>query len=231
MEHVVSRAALRSPVGTPEPASEPDLSARSNIEYTYVDHDVPLEPRQDEEQLDFRLFASAETAQKNYPHKIRLRSPTPTTAAAGFVRPRSNSSYFADVSEVDFAKAAPTGEQILAQSRIPWPGTALPWKLLHAASKVTDVQSLPGVQRHMDAILPGKRRRLGKKSRIKLRTKIASEHRREDATRAAVEAKEAAEREKKTRRNREKKVKKRLREKAKKVEARAEDDQSSSDSG
>lgn len=119
-----------------------------------------------------------------------------------------------------------TGEQVLAQARIPWPGSSYSWKVLHLplsnVQKSIRPQQLEPLRNLVNDNLQAKRKRPGKKYRIKLRRKQAALQAQRDARKAAAETKEAAKREKRTRRNREKKVKRRERDRAKKSAATLE---------
>lgn len=207
------------------------MRLKSFTDFEYVDHEgTPAEPAE-EEQLDFRLFAAA-SARQQEPAKIRLRSPTPTNAQPGFIRPSRDISYYLADSLTSsqysrVAAVAVTGEQVLARAYTPWPGSTYPWKVLllpaSASGKSLKSQTRSEFARLVDQDAPTKRKRLGKKARLKLRTKVASQKRQQEAKREASERKEADEREKRTRRNREKKVKKKLRDKAKKTGATGDD--------
>lgn len=186
--------------------------------------------RNEDEGLEFRLFAQTKatdlTDSTPFLQKIRLRSPSVTDAEPGFVHlERENHYYFAETlsptGEQRLNSVALSGAQVLARSHIQWPGSTYDWKVLQLPSYTNSASSRAAIP----AVLPklatddavAKRRRPGKKSRIKTRTRLAAERLRRKETQKSALEKEAAEREKRTQRNREKKVKKKLREKAKKM--------------
>ncbi|KAK0259874.1 hypothetical protein LTR35_016020 [Friedmanniomyces endolithicus] len=240
MERVVSRADLHSPARTPD--LEPELLAVKDLKkinaFHYVANtDDTVQPGEPEDDLDFRLFAAASTTDAaKAPTKIRLRSPTPQTTAAGFVVPeRGRGYYFADTLETEdeenFTRAALSGAQVQALSRAPWPGSAYEWKVVHLpAAKGWRPAELPassgGVVVEIDGGL--KRKRPGKKLRIRIRTKLAISRVEAEKLQAEAEnsqayavAREAADREKRIRTNRAKKLRKRAKEKAGKTEVEA----------
>ncbi|KAK5122807.1 hypothetical protein LTR85_003722 [Meristemomyces frigidus] len=234
MEQRVSRADLRSPDGTPAPESDVEIIARlkklNNLDYVLDEgHDeVPaMEPGTiavEDDQLEFQLFASTNKLATEPANRIRLRSPTPPTGDPGLVNSTRNSDYYFAPSltaadEERLASSALSGEDVLSRLNVPWPGSRYAWKVLHLPpSSLTQSARTQNAalsfklsnQHDDDDEAPGKRTRPGKKTRIKVRVKLA-------ASRTAAQTKEVAEKEKRIRRNREKKVKKRLREKAKKV--------------
>ncbi|KAH0841667.1 hypothetical protein AYO21_01099 [Fonsecaea monophora] len=165
--------------------------------------------------------------------RIRL-SRTPEPAAleeslslenAHFLRPHRPDSYYFTAAlpeeatqalRTQYADVAVSTADILSRAtRTKWPGTALPWRLIH-------VQLLHGKDRSAGAQplrsstsssssgskRPSKKRRILLRRRLALRQELA----------AQAKATEETEREKRTRRNREKKVKRKEREKRKKVE-------------
>lgn len=201
-----------------------------------TDAPPPASAEGDGEELAFRLFApsaapktqvagteSASTAQR-----IMLRSPSLDPAEAGFVQPRRPASYYttgvpSDESKATFEASAISTEQLFSQSRIPWPGSRYPWKVLHIPSTQipqtvrSQILQPAGFERLGNTEAPTKHRRKGKQTRIRIRMKLAKGKQRDEAKRKAAEDAEAAEKEKRTKRNREKKVKKKAREKAKKA--------------
>lgn len=239
MEHVVSRADLAGTESSPSPS--PDLDAierfRGLVEFDFITSSAsndrsaaPVEDK-DDDGLDFQLFAAPKTggnakaSETGEPHKIRLSSPLLNSDRFGFVRPhRCQGYYFAEVpSSEEKCKleiAALEGEQVLARSKSPWPGSAYAWKVLHlppsGVSKDLRPPDLAKLPRLTGAQETKKRTRPGKKCRLKIRKKSAASQAQKNVKKAAAETKEAAEREKRTRRNREKKVKKKAKEKAKK---------------
>ncbi|KAK0794754.1 hypothetical protein LTR59_007672 [Friedmanniomyces endolithicus] len=228
MERVVSRTELQSPASPPVLTPESDafrhLRALDDLHYVTKPTE-DLQPGDPEEDLDFRLFAAVSTADGvSAANKIRLRSPTPQTTAAGFVVPgRGRRYYFAETSATgdkeNFARAALSGAQVLALSLKPWPGSAYPWKVVHVPSTKGRLPSgSVAVKDRIDVTtdLLAKRKRPGKKSRIKIRTKLAISRVEAEKSQANAVAREAAEREKRVRTNRAKKLKRRAQEKAKK---------------
>ncbi|KAK1048251.1 hypothetical protein LTR74_017567 [Friedmanniomyces endolithicus] len=228
MERVVRRADLHSPARTPD--LEPELLAVKDLKkinaFHYVANtDDTVQPGEPEDDLDFRLFAAASTTDAaKAPTKIRLRSPTPQTAAAGFVVPqRDHGYYFADTlvtaDKENYARVALSGAQVLALSRAPWPGSAYEWKVVHVPSTKGRLPSgSVAVKDRIDVTTDvlAKRKRPGKKSRIRIRTMLALSRVEAEKSQANAVAREAAEREKRVRTNRAKKLKRRAQEKAKK---------------
>ncbi|KAK5132335.1 hypothetical protein LTR08_009170 [Meristemomyces frigidus] len=225
MEQTVSRVDLQSIEGTPEPESKSEAIARLKQlnDFDFVHHisnaaagfDVDGKGAENDE-LDFQLFATNNSATEPV-SKVRLRSPTPATGEHGFVVPeRGSAYYFAPAPDAltkgDYEISALSGADVLSNALSPHPGSAYPWKVTHlplsSLSLAARTQAVAPIRNESE--LQKKRTRPGKKSRIKVRIKLA-------ASRTAAEIKETAEREKKIRRNREKKVKKKAREKAKKA--------------
>ena len=176
-----------------------------------------------DEEAELVLFAGpSKTAESQ---KIRLSSPDAEPREPGLLVKKPRSYYFADEvtseTEEQLQAIAVTGAQVREMSQIPWPGCALPWKVLklthHGMKKAVLVGHPPALVELEDG--QKKRSRKGKKSRIALRKKMqAADHKQAEQARIAQEKAEA-DREKRTRRNREKKVKKKAREKAKKETA------------
>jgi len=231
MEHIVSRSALQSPASTPELASNAEVTARLKDlnDFEYVGHENGhAENPENEEQLDFRLFATTQTKPGEESRKIRLKSPTPTFADPSFTQPNRDLSYYfagplSDSNQLQLENAAVAGQQVIARSSSPWPGSAYSWKVTRlpvtSLSGSIPIDATASTRVLKDEATSSERKRPGKKSRIKLRVKLASQSCQQETLLAATASKEAAEREKKTRRNREKKAKKKMREKAKKAAA------------
>lgn len=245
MERSIRRDDLRSASPTPPPPSDDEALDRlrrlNDLQFATHDVDMTDVPQDaaaeaEDEELAFRLFApsaapkvqAAETKPASTVQKIRLRSPSLDPAEAGFVQPRRPMSYYitgpeTEDTKANFEAAAISAEQLLSQSRMPWPGSSYPWRVLHIPStqipKAVRSQILQpaGFERLGNTEPPNKRRRKGKQTRIRVRMKLAKGKQREEAKRKAAEEAEAAEKEKRTKRNREKKVKKKAREKAKKA--------------
>ncbi|TKA79834.1 hypothetical protein B0A55_02782 [Friedmanniomyces simplex] len=185
-----------------------------------------------DDDLDFRLFAtpSAPGAAKAE-SKIRLRSPTPQTTAAGFiVMERDRRYYFADAfttaTKETYVRVALSGAQILALSRTPWPGSAYPWKVLNlppVKGKGKTQPAQPSDQLTSETGGASKRKRPGKKARIQIRAKLATSRVEAGKREVDAAAREAVEREKRVRLNRVKKLRKRARDKAKKAQAERND--------
>ncbi|TKA28316.1 hypothetical protein B0A54_16115 [Friedmanniomyces endolithicus] len=228
MERVVSRTELQSPASPPvlTPESDAFRHLRALDDLHYVTKPIEdLQAGDPEDDFDFRLFAAVSTTDAaKAPTKIRLRSPTPQTTAAGFVvSERDRGYYFADTLETEdkenFTRAALSGAQVQALSRTPWPGSAYEWKVVHVPSVKGSLPSRPAaVKDQIDVTMDvdAKRKRPGKKSRIKIRTKLAISRVEAENSQARAVAREAAEREKRVRTNRAKKLKRRAQEKAKK---------------
>ncbi|KKY20463.1 hypothetical protein UCRPC4_g04165 [Phaeomoniella chlamydospora] len=163
-------------------------------------------------------------------HKIRIRSPTPLDTAGdgagGFINPHRHRGYYftfsptndwdkefeiIDVRKAQFTDVAVSGPDIQVLAQTKWPGTSLPFRVLHIPISQCKVPRPSSTTTTTENKLHSRRRpRLCKKRRILLRMKLQ----------ASKEA-ERSEKEKKTKRNREKKVKKRLRDKEKAAAAAA----------
>jgi Fungal protein of unknown function (DUF2011) len=182
--------------------------------------------RQEEEAFEFRLFSAPAALKtedesktpKSAPSKINIRSPTPDQQSDGrFVNPHRPLTYYFTPSgdNSNFSLAAVSSDDVLTLSQSPWPGTQLPWRVIHLPSSKV---SMTDVSSHAKSMLKVKgpdsaNRRKGKpskKRRILLRTR---------AKRVIDKAKEKEDhlREKKTRLNREKKIKRKAKEKAEKA--------------
>jgi hypothetical protein len=171
----------------------------------------------------FRLFASSSSGAAAAT-RVVIRSPSPGTAEGGFVTgPRPRSYYFADADAAQrarFRRVALSGDDVLSQRRMHWPGWALPWKVttLQEAGAMAEREERSNSRGRDRGRGKGKGSlRIGKKRRIVLHKRaaaLAAQRALRDTTQAE---RDAAEREKRTRRNREKKVKKKAREKAKKA--------------
>ncbi|KAK3629943.1 hypothetical protein LTR56_008824 [Elasticomyces elasticus] len=97
MERIVSRVDLLSPAGTPEPEELSDLTAQVRPQkFKFVTKTSETDnfafAKDNEDLLDFRLFAP--TSATESANKIRLRSPTPHTTAPGFVAHERNLNYY-----------------------------------------------------------------------------------------------------------------------------------------
>ncbi|KXL42518.1 hypothetical protein M433DRAFT_27928 [Acidomyces richmondensis BFW] len=237
MEKTVSRNDLQSPICSSEPPSDPAAIERfkDSAELEFVEHDPTIEEHlaqsPESEQLDFQLFA-ASTPSATVVNKIRLRSPTPGCAEGGFINPKRISEYYFTYSpgpeeKRKFEVAAVSGEDVLARSRQPLLGGRYSRKVLHlpisSLTHAAQIQAAALWPRLVSDSAERKRRtRPGKKYRIRIRTKLAAAKARQEAKKAADDAKNAAEREKRNKRNREKKIKRRDKERAKKAAAAKE---------
>lgn len=239
MEHVVSRADLLDANGSPSPSPEPDalerfralghldFAASSQTQEVDVTGEVQGGGEDDgDEGLEFQLFAApkggeTKATEVGETHRIRLKSPSVDPERIGFLRPhRSPSYYYATPLSEEEKGVALRGDQVLACAKVPWPGSAYGWKVLHlppfGLSKDLRTTSQSILPQLTGAESRSRRTRPGKKYRIKLRRKAAEGARKKEERRKVEEDKVAAEKEKRTRRNREKKVKRKAKEKAKK---------------
>ncbi|OAP62054.1 hypothetical protein AYL99_04257 [Fonsecaea erecta] len=210
--------------------------------------DVNLE--EEDQEFEFRLFTSTSkpTVRPSQPDvpvadsKIRLsRTPEPAELAdslslerAHFLRPNRPDSYYftsalpketIEALRSQYADVALSTSEVLCRAEsTKWPGSALPWRLIHVelldkshrfqgvAQSAVSAMGTRDSSSHMSQPRP---KRPSKKRRILLRRRLAL--RQELAAQARVT--EETEKEKRTRRNREKKVKRKEREKRKKMEA------------
>lgn len=216
------------------PPSSPDMKSLKKLdEFEFVNHDEAASdghgPNADDEEMDFLLFAPStnKTSDAVDVAKIRVQTPPLATGEPGFVIPDRDQSYYftkelANDTKEMLSQAAVSGQDVLMRSKCNWPGSSYPWKVLHIQNTKRQRLSLSNANtlfaKLCDSPSHAKRKRPGKKTRVKVRTKAAMVKARQDESRKAAEQKEAEEREKRTRRNREKKVKKKQREKAKKTE-------------
>ncbi|KAF2491433.1 hypothetical protein BU16DRAFT_529957 [Lophium mytilinum] len=235
----VRRDELYSPAPSPRSSPDPALTEllriqAQNISFETVetannpatapDHQNAADEEDEEEELEFHLFAPTAAQESNDapPHRIRIGSPD-RNGKEGFVVPeRPPEYYFAteadDTRRAQLNAAAISGEEVLERAKIPWPGFEMPWRVTKISSRglVKDV-----VAGHADVLVElevGKRKRPGKKARIKTRIKAKEEHLKRETAEKSAKDKEMAEKEKKIRRNRVKQLKKRARDKAKKAE-------------
>jgi hypothetical protein len=183
------------------------------------------EPGQEQDEVEFRLFAPTSTHPDGVVSRIRVKSPEPSNDPV--VIPRPDSYYFASeptaAQKARFSYSAVSGADVLSRSRAPWPGCYLPWRVITISSSGKVLRQL---KKHASASLEDddvmrKRKRKGKKARIAIRKKIAAD--KECAGREAMskEEREIQEKIKRAKRNHEKKVKQRERNKRKKAEAAA----------
>ncbi|KAF2084347.1 hypothetical protein K490DRAFT_68806 [Saccharata proteae CBS 121410] len=227
----VRREELYSPPSSPRSSPDAELTDlfRSRLQQDY--EVAPTQPlaesksgvvgalSEDEDELEFCLFAPAATTADAPTQKIRVRSPSPAAGDGGFVNGgRPQSYYFAGEMtgsrRREFERIAVSGQDVLDRSKRAWPGCALPWKVRVVAPRSGKLLQDPwknAVERE------SKHRRAGKKARIALRKKAQAQNEKLKLRNMSEAEKEAAEREKRTKRNREKKVKKKERDKAKKA--------------
>lgn len=186
----------------------------------------PPEAAEQEEAFEFRLFSAPAPSQTQStqpnppPSRINIRSPTPDQPSDGrFINPHRPSSYYlAKSPRLDkLAVAAVSGIEILQCSHSPWPGTQMPWRVIHLPSAKVSVSDISSDTKAMLKIrgkgVPSKNARSGKpskKRRILLRTRAR-------AVDLKIKEKEEHLREKRTRLNREKKVKRKAKGKAEKA--------------
>ncbi|KAK6421731.1 hypothetical protein LTR81_005298 [Elasticomyces elasticus] len=226
MERIVSRVDLLSPAGTPEPEELSDLTAQVRPQkFKFVTKTSETDnfafAKDNEDLLDFRLFAP--TSATESANKIRLRSPTPHTTAPGFVAHERNLNYYlaelsSSADKSKYESAALSGTEVLALSHTPWPGSAYPWKVLHVSSKGSRNRSATGVNDMVTGPTSAtKRKQPGKKARIQIRVKLAAQRAETDKQQTDAKAREIADREKRIRLNRAKTLRKRAREKARKA--------------
>jgi hypothetical protein len=186
--------------------------------------------------FEFRLFSTrpltpteagvdAKSDQKLASTRINIRSPTPDEPSDGrFLNPhRPQGYYFASDTELpSFASSAVSSLGILNSSHDPWPGAAVPWRVIHLCSSSTKDRTRASRVKSNSISYPTlntssslqSRRKPSKKRRIQLRTRTK-------LLDARAKEKEEHLREKKTRLNRERKVKRREKEKAEKEMAKA----------
>lgn len=235
MGHVVRRSELYS--GESSPIASPISDGiKDIIPFEFIEQPASqnAQDEEDEDEMDFCLFAPTprqQTRDSQPISRIRLKSPTPTNAEPGLENPhRDQRYYFAEplgpqeLSRLE--SIAVSGEDVKALSRSYCPGSSYPWKVQHIQATRSEALLLAKANAVYDTLRlqqgeSSKRKRPGKQSRIKSRTKLALAKVTELEEQKAAELKEIAEREKRTRRNREKKAKKKVREKAKKAAERA----------
>ncbi|KAK3650561.1 hypothetical protein LTR56_006266 [Elasticomyces elasticus] len=228
MERVISRADLLSPAGTPDPETDTEPTAQVKPQkFKFVtktsEADTPSLAKDNENLLDFRLFAP--TSATGNTSKIRLRSPTPQTTAPAFVvHERNLNYYFAEPSKSadkdDYKSAALSGAEIVTLSRTPWPGSAYPWKVIYVSLQGRRKSSVPaerGAAPAPASLSAAKRKQPGKKARIQIRVKLAAQRAESDKQQVDAKAREITDREKRVRLNRAKTLRKRAREKARKA--------------
>ncbi|EXJ93092.1 hypothetical protein A1O3_01648 [Capronia epimyces CBS 606.96] len=201
-----------------------------------------------EQEYQFRLFTAAtsrpkaQTSQLQSPTSLRptirlSRSPSPSALdrapgldTAHFVRPyRPQTYYFTSALPQEtiqtlrsqYVEVAVSTSEVLSRAKsASWPGSTLPWRVIHvelsnsppSADQTAQSRSSAFVKAH-DASSSRSKSKPSKKRRIVLRRRLVKHN---ELVAEAMDA-EMAEREKRTRRNREKKVKRKEREKRKKL--------------
>lgn len=219
------------------------------IPFEFIEHALPETEQhvEDEDEMDFCLFAPTPGKPKDTQpvSRIRLKSPTPSNAEPGLENPHRDQGYYftkplSPEQLESFQSTAVSGQDIKTRSCSLCPATSYPWKLTHIKATKSQALLLQKACAVYDVQEPTKRKRPGKQARIKSRTRLAMTKAAEVENQKAAAVKELADREKRTRRNREKKAKKKIREKAKKassagnagaaVESEGEDDKSDDDS-
>lgn len=207
-----------------------DFSTTSNgDDIANIAEDVVLsddDDDDDDDEAELRLFAAPLNAASTAPttQRIRLSSPGAADSEPAMLLKKPRSYYFADAPTSDdyaaFQAAAMDGETVLALSRDPWPGCALPWKVRTISAAGLSREVLVGHPTTLVTVLDEKahkRTRKNKKTRIAIRKKLQANKEKQTERARLAQEKDEAEREKRTRRNREKKLKKKAREQAKKA--------------
>lgn len=240
------RSGSRSPSPPSDNEALERLKNLNTLQFATKDvpmEDVPTGPaaEDDDEEMMFQLFAplksttTTTTTTQIEPQpaaqKIRIRSPSLDPTTIGFLQPDRPKEYHLteplnEEARAEIEASALSGKQVLALSTLPRPGCAYEWRVLHIpasqvsrAARIAAAQQIPaGFGRLSKFEVPAKRRRVGKKMRIKIRSKAEAAKAKQEAALQAKDAKEEAEKEKRTRRNREKKLKRKAKEKAKKAE-------------
>lgn len=203
--------------------------------------------QEEEQEYQFRLFTSAATQPKAQSPTfikpiIRLsRSPSPVVGLdralsldkAHFIRPNRPDTYYFTAAlpaetvhslRSQYAQVAVSTSDVISRAKATsWPGTTLPWRVIHVqlanrSSSARDRHVVEAIVKTTHESSSSKsnskpKAKSSKKRRIVLRRRLAKSA---ELAAQAVEA-ELTEKEKRTRRNREKKVKRKEREKKKKL--------------
>jgi hypothetical protein len=227
---------------TPKPAPAPKQD--SNEEDTEADEKETTKPAAKpqepvEEEFEFRLFKSAAPPAKIVLVEQNDDAPPPE---GEMVRVRPLSYYIAEPltaeekEKIEFA--ALSGEEVLRRSTQRWWGMEMPWKVTHVSSAGKILRSETSRETMADQVerltsADGedgkiKRRRMGKKRRIAMRTKDREAKKKAEAEDKSKMTKEEHLKEKKKRLNRLRKLKRRA--KAKEGKG-GEDDGSDSGDG
>jgi hypothetical protein len=170
----------------------------------------------EDEELEFRLFAPT-TAQKSQhapPQRIRVNSPKRSGKVGFVVAGRPPEYYFArEVDEERKARleeAAVSGEDVMERANMTWKGCEMPWRVTKISAKGLKKEGLEGHKAVVVEPVERKRKRDGKKKRIAKRKKAKAD----ELERQAAAEKETADKKKKAMINKKKQLKKRAREKA-----------------
>ena len=206
----------------------------------------PESGAEDDQTFEFRLFASEEATSTN---ATESKSHTKTTVTlvpeqdlsqiplseGRFLKPARPDTYYftSSLSRSDLkilrkryeASAVSTSDLLQIATSQHWPGTALPWRVIHltAPGKKSTEHSRLGSQEQLRAgrSKPNKKRRIQLRKLLLARTAAANAKAREHET---AEEKEKAMREKKTAKNRKVQLKRREKERLKKAQAQVADD-------
>lgn len=185
------------------------------------------EEEQGDQEYDFCLFAGPAPTTK-----VTLQADEDGPKGPGGIVSRRPTSYYlaarpsaAQLEEL--RAAAVTGDEVLARSGWRTWALEMPWRVTHITTPAKGVEAKPKME-------DGKRRRIGKKRRIALRTKERERKSKAEKEKEAKEAKEDHLKEKKKRLNRIKKLRKRQKERERKIangEAVGPEDEDGSGSG
>jgi hypothetical protein len=225
----INRADLRSVSATPSTSADSDIAEdvrvrldralgeviETNAGVTNDQAHGAKESEDHEDAVEFRLFGS------NAGHAIKIRSPSPRNKEPGFLGPPRPLSYYftgelTEASKQKLIQAAISGRDVLKISHSRWYGCALPWKVISGEGSESSGIGVDASRPHAD--VRKKKSRPGKKYRIALRKKAASEKEKKEIAQKQAQEKDDYLREKRTRKNRERQLKRRAKEKAKKAE-------------
>jgi len=184
---------------------------------------------EEEDGVEFRLFAAPAKDANGASQKIRYQSPKADDRPPGLVNPYRDRGYYfaAELSaeqRAQYASVVLSTQDVVALSKQPWPGAHLPWRVTRLSASGRVISALKSHASAPAAVNDEgrKRARPGKKARIAARKKLAAKRVKEELASQSRAEKEVADREKRTQRNREKKVKKKQRDKVKKIVVGAE---------
>jgi hypothetical protein len=225
----------REELGSASPTSSPDRELqqlfleRVGFSYTYGANSATVDKStldrvdgsEQEDELEFRLFAKSARASEAATARIRIRSPTRDGDQAGLLRSRPRSFYFKENSspkaQLRLRGTVVTGEEVLARSKQPCPGLRVPWRVAVIPQSSHTVKP-----EQEDLVRTDKKGQKGKKARIATRKKYMQAQEQARMTKIAAEDKELAERIKKAKKNKAKKLRQRGREKQKKAAVNSE---------